>query len=97
MYNSREYKAAKRKVLKELLAAGWGFALAEWTRESGEQLRANSEGYDETDKHLAAYDYYSTDYNIYPMQTHVDLEDIARKHGCFWEPINGAETGLCLV
>ena len=91
-----EYIKAKNAVLTELLAAGWGFAIAEWTREDGEILRANNELYYPIGTRLQAYSY-DEDNEYYTMGVHKELMAIAEKHGCYWENINQAETGLYLI
>ena len=86
-------KSIKTKVIKALEAAGYAPFIADWVREDGEPLMMNNETYSETV--MSPYEPYSTDYETYDMCIHVDVAAIAKKHGCYWEPVNGAEIQLC--
>ena len=86
------FNQAKKKVLKDIDKAGYGFAVAAWCREEGQPLRLNGESYEEGK--LLAYDMYDyTGNRVFGVLK--ELQDIAEKHGCYWENVNGAETELC--
>ena len=106
VYTLKEYIDVKKKVLADLDAAGWGFAVAKWCREPWQPLRINGESGGHATKGYNPYEYYAPDldpdlteihYHQYDCGVLVEIMEIAKKHGAYWENVNTAETELTLL
>ncbi len=103
---SQEYETAKAKVMADLDAAGWGFAISEWSRAVGERLTINSEsgGHAKTGRNPYVYYPWDTDkaarnkyFKLYDCSVLKEVIAIADKHGAYFENDTTAETRLFLI